>query len=105
MWCLLSCAHSWSRKLIATASKTQFVDLPSVNLSYLRERSVIVRCDNFSVGALMMGDNKQLQTSEHALPILTSDKSTFNIPNDLHNPAVQVGVSLYFYPDNKFLGE
>ena len=101
---LLLHLHSWSRKLITKASKTQFLDLPSVNLQYLRERGVAIRCSDFSVGALRSSQKQ----SSHTLPVLTSDKATFNIPNDVHNPALQVGISLYFYPakfGNKFLGE
>lgn len=81
------------------------MDLPSVNTQFLRERGVVIRCSDFSVGALKSGEKKQKQ---HTLPILTSDKSTFNIPDDVHNPALQVGISLYFYPEkygSKFLGE
>ena len=96
--------------MITTASKTQFVELPSVNLSFLRERGVVIRCSNFSVGALRKGGKKKSRKNADllmTLPIITSDKATFNIPDDIHNPAFQVGVSLYFYPDkygNKFLG-
>ena len=81
-----------------------------MNLSYLRERGIVVRCSDFIVGALRKGGKKKswkdadLQT----LPIITSDKATFNIPDDVHNPALQVGVTLYFYPDkygNKFLSK
>ena len=94
---------------MTTASKTQFVDVPSVSVGHLRERGVVIRCSDFTVGALRSSikDRRSKSISE-TLPIIRSDKRTFNIPDDLHNPAFQVGVSLYFYPDkhgNKFLGE
>ena len=89
------------------ASKTQLLDLPSVNLPFLHERGVVIRCSDFSVGALKKGLQHSVR-DENSLPIIASDKVTFNIPNDVHNPALQVGVSLYFYPDkygDKFLGK
>ena len=105
--------YRWSRKLVLKASKTQFVDVPSVSLSHLRERGVVIRCGDFSVGSLRSGSGckqqgKGSRSKEPTLPIITSDKKTFNIPDDVHNPAFQVGVSLYFYPEkygNKFLGK
>ena len=90
--------------MIERASKTQYMDLPSVNLSELRERGVIVRCANFSVGALRSESEKK-RTSK-SLPIITSDKKTFNIPDDVYNPAFQLSMTLYHYPDKcgtKFL--
>lgn len=106
---MCDCTHNrWSRKLITAASKTQFLDLPSVNLAYLRERDVVIRCSDFSVGALRNGVKTEVASDKQTLPIITSDKTTFNIPDDDHNPALQVGVTLYFYPDKcgkKFLGQ
>ena len=103
---------SWSRKLIERASKTQYVDLPSVNLNELRERGIIVRCANFSVEALRSAENEKNRShsgkSAPKLPIITSDKKTFNIPDDVYNPAFQVSMTLYHYPDKcgtKFLCE
>lgn len=106
--CVCNLVCRWSKKLITKASKTQFVDLPSVNVQFLRERGVVVRCSDFSVGALRKGGKTSPDGRLTSLPVLTSDKSTFNIPNDVHNPALQVGISLYFYPEkygSKFLGE
>ncbi len=103
---IISRNSSFSKKLVVEASKTQFVDLPSVSLGHLRERSVVIRCADFSVGSLKHQSSSR--ASGHTLPIITSDKKTFNIPDDNHNPAFQVGVSLYFYPDkyaSKFLGK
>ena len=103
--------HRWSRKKVERASKTQYLTLPSVSLSNLRERGVVIRCGNFSVQALKTGDERTRAGTKRGvptLPVLTSDKKTFNIPDDFHNPAVQVGLTTYFYPDscgNKFLGE
>ena len=42
-----------------------------------------------------------------SLPLLRSDKATFNIPDDREYPAVQVNVTVYHYPDvfgSKYLG-
>ena len=102
---------SWSRKLIERASKTQYVDLPSVNPSELRERGIVIRCANFSVDALRSEESEKSRShgkSGHKLPIITSDKKTFNIPDDVYNPAFQISMTLYHYPDKcgtKFLRE
>ena len=93
----------WSRKLMERASKTQHMDLPSVSLSNLREKGIVVRCSDFSVGALRSG-----KMEKGLLPVMTCDKKTFNIPEDMHNPAFQVGVTIYQYPiecGNRFLGK
>lgn len=106
--CTLHSHNRWSKKLINTASKTQFLDLPSVNLSFLHERGVVIRCSDFSVNALKKVNSSKADSCPRSLPVLTSDKATFSIPNDRHNPALQVGVTHYFYPDkygSKFLGE
>ena len=94
--------------MIERASKTQYMDLPSVNLSELRERGVVVRCANFSVEALRSAENEKTRSNKSAplLPIITSDKKTFNIPDDVYNPAFQISMTLYHYPDKcgtKFL--
>ena len=95
--------------MIERASKTQFMDLPSVNLSELRERGIVVRCANFSVEALRSAENEKNRShskSASKLPIITSDKKTFNIPDDVYNPAFQISMTLYHYPDKcgtKFL--
>lgn len=84
------------------------MDLPSVNLNELRERGVVVRCSNFSVEALRSDNNKSKAKKASLLPIVTSDKKTFNIPDDMYNPAFQVSMTLYHYPDkcgSKFLCE
>ena len=90
-------ATDWSSKLVKTAEKIQFVDLPSINLYKLRERGIVVRCSDFCIKS----ENKEL------LPIISCDKKTFSLPNDVDNPAFQCVVSLYYYPlqeGNKFLG-
>ena len=94
----------WSRRLADQASKVQNMDLPSVSLSKLRERGVVIRCSDFVVESLQRG----LTRNKMALPMITCDKKTFCIPDDIHNPAFQVGVTIYYYPDecgNKFLGK
>ena len=103
LWC------RWSRDLVTKASKTQYVDLPSIHLGCLRERGVVLRCADFLVDTLR--NDKSKRSREHretSLPVVTSDKKTFNIPDDVHNPAFQVGLSIYFYSNkygNKFLGK
>ena len=65
---------------------------------------MVVRCADFSVDSLC---NSSSVTTETQLPLITSDKKTFNIPEDMHNPAFQMGLTLYLYPKqygNKFLG-
>lgn len=71
------------------------MDFPSVDLIKLRERGVIIKCSDFSISALK-SDHKSSGTS--ALPILTCDKKTFNIPDDFYNPAFQIGLTFYHYP-------
>ena len=99
----------WSKELVVKASKTQYVDLPSVHLGCLRERGLVVRCADFSIGTLQRDNSRRASESrDTVLPVVAADKKTFNIPDDVHNPAFQVGVSLYFYADkygNKFLSE
>jgi hypothetical protein len=93
----------WSEALIKKASKTQHMDLPSVSLQYLHERGVVVRCADFTIDSLC---NSSSVATETQLPLITSDKKTFNIPDDVHNPAFQMGLTLYFYPEQygtKFL--
>lgn len=95
---------SWSRKLVTSASKIQRMDLPSASLFYLRERVIVIRCSNFSVDSLRSGKSDDKVS---LLPVVRSDKETFNIPDDIHNPAFQVDITLYYYPTecgNKFLG-
>ena len=68
---------------------------------------MVIRCSDFSVNALKKGSGSKADSTPRTLPVLTSDKATFSIPNDRHNPALQVGITLYFYPDkyaSKFLG-
>ena len=70
---------------------------------YLHERGVVVRCADFTVDSLC---NSSSVATETQLPLITSDKKTFNIPDDVHNPAFQMGLTLYFYPEEygtKFL--
>ena len=95
---------SWSRKLIQRASKTQFMDFPSIDLIKLRERVVVIKCSDFSVSALKSGHRP---SEINALPVISCDKKTFNIPDDIYNPAFQIGVTSYHYPleySNKFSG-
>ena len=94
----------WSRDLIQKASKTQHMDLPSVSLPDLHERGVVVRCAEFRIDALKSGH----KNDDSILPIIMSDKKTFSIPDDFHNPAFQIAVTTYHYPDecgDKFLRE
>lgn len=91
----------WSSALVQLASKRQDVNIPSVNIYRLRERGVVIRCSDFSIKSIADGSSQEL------LPIISCDKETFNLPNDIENPAFQCGVTLYYYPveeGNKFLG-
>ena len=101
---LISNNVRWSRELVEKASKTQHLDLPSINLPDLHEMGVVVRCTEFTIEALRTGQRGDTST----LPIITSDKKTFSIPENVHNPAFQVGITMYHYPaecGDKFLGE
>ncbi len=91
-------ATEWSSKLVKTAEKIQYVDLPSINLYKLRERGIVVRCTDFSIKS----ENEEL------LPIISCDNKTFRLPNDLDNPAFQFVISVYHYPleeGHRFLGK
>ena len=82
------------------------MDFPSVNLIKLRERGIVIRCSDFSVEALRSGRG-QSSDGDRVLPIIASDKKTFNIPDDIYNPAFQVGLTFYHYPPecgDKFSG-
>lgn len=101
---LISNNVRWSQELIEKASKTQHLELPSISLPDLHEMGVVVRCTEFTIEALRTGQRGDAST----LPIITSDKKTFSIPENVHNPAFQVGITRYHYPaecGDKFLGE
>lgn len=92
----------WSNNLIRQADKKQDVSLASVNIYRLRERGILIRCSDFCIKSVTDDCNDSL------LPIMSCDKETFNLPNDVDNPAFQCGITLYYYPveaGNKFLGE
>ena len=91
-------ATDWSSKLVKTAEKIQYVDLPSINLYKLRERGIVVRCTDFCIRS----------EKEELLPIISCDNKTFSLPNDLDNPAFQFVIALYYYPleeGHRFLGK
>ena len=91
----------WSSDLVKQADKIQHVDLPSVSLYHLRERSFVVRCEDFSIKSISERGEEEL------LPIISCDKKTFSLPNDVDNPAFQCGITMYYYPvelGHKFLG-
>ena len=92
----------WSAKLIKEASRVQHMDLPSISTYRLREKGIVVRLADFQVRALETQANK-----EKLLPIITSDKETFKIPDSIDNPSFQCGITIYSYPaelGHKFLG-
>lgn len=89
----------WSRELVKLSSKVQHIDLPSVSLFQLRERGIVVRCSHFQI-CPVDGEKREL-------PIITSDKDTFKIPDEADNPAFQCGLTMYYYTAqyaHKFLG-
>ena len=92
----------WSSDLIRQAEKIQDIHLASIYLYRLRERGVVIRCSDFFIKSI--SDKGQ----EDLLPIISSDKETFNLPDDIENPAFQCGLTLYYYPielGNKFLSK
>ena len=69
-----------------------------VSLGDLREMGVVLRCAECVINAVR----------KKVLPLITSDKATFKIPDDDDNPALQMGITLYSYPRDKagkFLGK
>lgn len=93
---------NWSGDLIRQAEKIQDIHLASIYLYRLRERSVLIRCSDFLIKSI--SDKGQ----EDLLPIISSDKETFNLPDDIDNPAFQCGLTTYYYPielGNKFLSK
>ncbi|XP_019849692.1 PREDICTED: uncharacterized protein LOC100636695 [Amphimedon queenslandica] len=90
----------WSSNLVTQASKRQDINMSSVNIYRLRERGVVIRCSDFSIKSIADA------SSEELLPIISCDKETFNLPNDIENPAFQCGITTYYYPiaeGNRFL--
>ena len=69
-----------------------------VSLGDLREMGMVLRCAEFAINAVR----------KKVLPLITSDKATFKIPDDDYNTAIQMGITLYSYPRDKagkFLGK
>lgn len=93
----------WSSALVNHADKFQELKLNSVNIYHLRERGVVVRCSDFFIKSVT-----GTSSSNDRLPILSCDKNTFNLPDDVDNPAFQCGITMYYYPaefGNKFLSK
>ena len=89
----------WSANLVRAAEKIQHVNLSSINMYKLKERGIVIRCADYKVRSV---------GEDNLLPILSCDKQTFSLPDDVDNPAFQCGLTMYYYPSelgNRFLGE
>jgi len=98
----------WSRSLKASLIEQQERRLgsdskPTIHLDQLHEIGIKFNWQNFSIESVSTTTMRNL-----SLPLLRSDKATFNIPNDKEYPAVQVNITFYHYPDvfgSMYLGE
>lgn len=67
---------------------------PRIHLDKLHEIGIKLNWQNFKIDAVSTTTTRNL-----SLPLLRSDKATFNIPDDREYPAVQVNITVYHYPD------
>ena len=111
----------WSKSLLDAEVRTMHMNLPSISEGDLRELGVVVRCADFVLESMHVASAGKVSSppssssspssppsSSKSLPIFTSDKKTFKIPEDSENPALQVGLTVYRYPERcseKFLCE
>eukprot|EP00731_Ephydatia_muelleri_P006094 Em0003g342a len=74
----------WSAEMLGAASKGRDEGVERdvfVSLGDLREMGVVLRCAEFAINAVR----------KKVLPLITSDKATFKIPDDDDNPAITDG--------------
>ena len=67
---------------------------PRIHLDKLHEIGIKLHWQSFKIDAVSTTTTRNL-----SLPLLRSDKATFNIPDDREYPAVQVNITVYHYPD------
>ena len=67
---------------------------PRIHLDKLHEIGIKLNWQNFKIDSVSTPTSRNL-----SLPLLRSDKATFNIPDDREYPAVQVNITVYHYPD------
>lgn len=67
---------------------------PRMHLDKLHEIGIKFNWQNFKIDSVSTTTMRNL-----TLPLLRSDKATFNIPDDKEYPAVQVNITVYHYPD------
>ena len=67
---------------------------PCIHLDKLHEIGIKLNWQNFKIDVV-----STTTTRNQSLPLLRSDKDTFNIPDDREYPAVQVNITVYHYPD------
>ena len=67
---------------------------PRIHLDKLHEIGIKLNWQNFKIDSVSTTTSRNL-----SLPLLRSDKATFNIPDDREYPAVQVNITVYHYPD------
>ena len=67
---------------------------PRIHLDKLHEIGIKFNWQNFKIDAVTTTTMRNA-----TLPLLRSDKATFNIPDDREYPAVQVNITVYHYPD------
>lgn len=90
---------SWARSLKDSLMEQQEKrpgsdSKPRIHLDKLHEIGIKFNWQNFRIDSVSTTTMRNL-----SLPLLRSDKATFNIPDDREYPAVQVNITLYHYPD------
>lgn len=97
---ILKQQQQWARELRDSLMEQQQLRTqsserrPTIHLDQLHEIGIKCSCQQFKI------ESVNTTTARNAsLPLVRSDKATFNIPNDKEYPAVQVNVTIYHYPD------
>jgi len=97
---ILKQQQQWARELRDNLMKQQqqrtqsSEPKPTIHLDQLHEIGIKCSCQQFRI------ESVNTTTARNAsLPLVRSDKATFNIPDDKEYPAVQVNVTIYHYPD------
>jgi len=97
---ILKNQQQWARELRDNLMEQQRQRTPSsqpkptVHLDQLHEIGVKCSWQQFKIESVSTTTARNV-----CLPLVRSDKATFNIPNDKEYPAVQVNVTIYHYPD------
>ena len=88
-------AKSLKEDLMEQQNKKPETDTrPRIHLDKLHEIGIKFNWQSFKIDSVSTTTMRNL-----SLPLLRSDKATFNIPDDKEYPAVQVNITVYHYPD------